>query len=357
MSHRLLIASLALLAPLARGQYVDAFVPDGDATTGVAANSIPFNPNFGAQPGAFTQMIIVSAAQLAAQGVTPGAQLYDLALAPSGTGTLTMSTFKLRIGHLPTPYPAPQFLSAFNDSTMLYDTDASGPYSWTVIGNTWCSFGLGGGGFTWDGMSDVGVYSTHQGLTLSSAQGWPGTFWRGGVATRLYAPGYQASTASVMSASALKVRLSFATGPDAFAYSTTYGQSTAGQYGSPFVFSVGEPQFDNASFAVVMTNAAPFATAVLAWSAASVDWPIGASGYDVRMNVDLSGGVPYGFFSTPIDGAGVAGVSAPIGSFDPALAGAHIYAQWFVIGDAGGKPTVFGVPLAATSGLSLRIGL
>ena len=357
MSHRLLIASLALLAPLARGQYVDAFVPDADATMGVAANSIPFNPNFGAQPGAFTQMIIVSAAQLTAQGVTPGAQLYDLALAPSGTGTLTMNSFKLRIGHLPTPYPAPQLLSAFNDATTLYDTDASGPYSWTVNGNTWCSFGLGGGGFTWNGTSDVGVYSTHQGLTLTSAQGWPGTFWRGGVATRLYAPGYEAATASVMSASALKVRLSFATGPDAFAYSTTYGQPTAGQFGSPFVFTVGEPQFDNASFAVIMTNAAPFATAVLAWSAASVNWPIGASGFDVRMNVDLSGNVSHGFFVTPIDGAGVAGVNAPIGSFDPALAGAHIFAQWFVLGDSGGKPTVYGVPLAASSGLSLRIGL
>ena len=98
-------------------------------------------------------------------------------------------------------------------------------------------------------------------------------------------------------------------------------------------------------------------TQAMVTSAASVDWPIGASGYDVRMNVDLSGNVPHGFFVTPIDGAGVAGVNAPIGSFDPGLAGAHIYAQWLVLGDAGGKPTVYGAPVAASTGLSLRIGL
>jgi hypothetical protein len=357
MSTRLLIASLALLAPLARAQFVDAHVPDADPTTGVAANSIPFNPNFGAQPGAFTQMLIVPASFLTAQGVTPGAQLYDLALAPSGSGTLTMPSFQLRVGHLPTVYPAPQLAGAFADSVSLYDSDASGPYSWSVFGNQWCSFGLGGGGFTWDGVRDVGVYTSHQGLILSSPTGWPGTFWRGGSQTRLYAPGYAAASASVISVSALKVKLGFATGPDAFAYSSTYGVPTAGQYGNPFIFSVGEPQFDNASFGVILANASPFSTAVLAWSAAAVDWPIGTQGHNVRMAVDLSGLVPFGFFVTPVDGAGLAGVSTPIGSFDPALAGLHLYAQWFVLGDAGGKPTTFGVPVAATAGLALRIGL
>jgi hypothetical protein len=356
MNQRTVAASLALLAAFARGQVVDAFVPDASPAAGTAANSIPFNPSFGALPGSFTQMLVVPAAFLTAAGAVPGAQLFDVALAPAGTGTLTFPQFELRVGHVPTPYPAPQMLGAMTDAATLYDTDASGPFFWSVVGNQWNSFGAGGGGFVWNGVDAVGVYTTHAGLILNSA-GWPGTFWRGGAQTRLYAPGYEAATASVMSASALKVRLSFAVGPDAFAYAATYGQGTAGAAGAPFVFTVGEPQFGNASFGVILSNAYPGSTAVLAWSAAPAAFPIGAAGAAVRLNVDLSGLVPFGFFESPVDSSGLAGLNLPIAAYDPNMAGAHFYAQWFVVGDPQGQPTIFGVPVAATAGLDLRIGL
>lgn len=356
MKQRTVAASLALLAAVSRGQVVEAYAPDANAAGGAAANSIPFNPGFGALPGAFTQMLVVPAAFLSAAGATPGAQLFDVALAPAGTGTLTFPQFELRVGHVAAPYPAPQLAGALTDAAVLYDTDASGPFFWSVVGNQWNSFGVGGGGFVWNGVDDVGVYTTHAGLQLNSA-GWPGTFWRGGTQTRLYAPGYEAATASVMSASALKVRLSFAAGPDAFAYAATYGPATSGSVGAPFVFTAGEPQFGNASFGVILANAYPGSLGVLAWSAAPAAFPIGAAGASVRMNVDLTGLVPSGFFLAPVDSSGLAGLNLPIGAFDPNVAGTHFYAQWFVLGDPQGKSTIFGVPVAATAGLDLRIGL
>lgn len=360
MSHtpaRLLVPMLAALVVAAPAQIVDAYLPDPSPSTGVAANSIPFNPAFGATPGAFTQMIVVSATHLAAQGLQAGAELVDVRLAPCGSGTLVMPSFRAAVGHLQTPYPTPLMAGAFVQQTVLYDSDATGPFSWNVVGGQWCSFGLGGGGFMWDGVSDVGFYTTHQGLSLSSASGWPGTFWRGGSAQRLYAPGFDSSVASVTSASALKIATTWAVGADAYAYAAPYGQGASGSFGAPYLWAVGDPQFGNANFAVGLSNAPVGLPALLVASAQPLDLPIGAGGASARLLVDVGPASLLGLFPATVDATGSASLAFPLGAYDAALAGLHVFAQWFVFGDPQGTPTVFGFSVAATAGLDLRIGV
>ncbi|HYC78386.1 MAG TPA: hypothetical protein VEI02_12235 [Planctomycetota bacterium] len=351
----LLALALAVAAP-APAQIVDAFLPDADATTGVAANSIPFNPNFGAQPGAFTQLAVVSAAQLAARGVPAGAQLVDVKLAPCGSGTLAMTQFRARVGHLPSPTPSPMIDGVMTSTASLYDSDASGPFTWTVVGGGWNSLGLGGGGFVWDGASDVGVYTSHSGLSVTAPSGWPGTFWRSGTAMRLYAAGFAAPQAEVYSASALKMALVFASGPAVFASATPYGAGTPGISGTPQTYTGGAPSFSNANFGVGVSAAAPGALAFLAWSSAAADVQVGAPGYDVRLLVDLGGGATWGLFPALVDAQGSAAVPLPLGPFDPAALGARFFVQWFVL-DPAGRPSAYGASLASTEGLELKVGV
>jgi hypothetical protein len=353
---RAALIAIAVVAHL-RAQIVEAYVPDSDPTTGVAANSIPFNPNFGPTPGAYTQMLIVPATQLAAQGVPAGAQLLDVALAACGTGVLILPSFKVSVGHVGTPYPAPALAPAFVTQFSLYDSDLSGTFFWNVVGDTWNALGVGGGGFVWDGVNDVGVFTTHQGLTVGSNTGWPGTFWRGGSTPRLYAPGYEATTAAVMSSTALKIKLVFASGPNAYAAATPYGTPTAGQNGVPTIVPLGLPAFSNPAFGVALGNAFPGALAALAWSGGSANSPIGSGPDDVRLLIDVGPTSNLGFAWTYADGTGAAGAVFAIPAYDPALVGAHVYAQWFVVGDPSAPPTIFGAPLAASAGLDVRIGL
>ena len=44
-------------------------------------------------------------------------------------------------------------------------------------------------------MSDVGIYTTHAGLTISSTTGWQGSFWREATLMRHYVNAYQATMA------------------------------------------------------------------------------------------------------------------------------------------------------------------
>lgn len=188
-----LVCSLTLPA-----QSTTIYIPDPNPTVpgGTAGNTIPFGNS------AYTYMGRISATLLD----PVNAYIDDIGFAPSATsGTWTAASVLIGIGHLPNPIPCPFTFpgpggatpGSFLDFTVIYDSSVQAPLSWTWASQTFTSMGiaaLGGPGFRWNGVDDIGVYVTFQGATLT------GAFLRnnatGGFPTRTYATSYQAAAST-----------------------------------------------------------------------------------------------------------------------------------------------------------------
>jgi hypothetical protein len=355
-AHLVAAAALLLLAPSTFGQVTNVYLPDSNAAGGAAANMIPFSDIFGAAPGSWSHLTIIPASMLAAQGVLPGDKLVDIRFAPCGTGVITMPNVQVVVGHLVSPLPTFSLLNGFADTAVVYDSAASGPLTYPCVANTWCSLGVGGGNLGWDGVSDVGVYTTHSGLSINTTTGWQGSFWRAGALMRHYVNSYQATMALSSILNGLKIGLVFANATTFPAMLTQYGQGSAGWNGIPALVANEFPTFGNQAFGLALTQALPGSMAVLIVSSAPADVQMGV-GADVRLLVDLSPSATPLFFPMPVGGFGTAFFGAAIPSWGPGLEGFTVFCQWAVVGDQAAAMTVYGLPLALTDGLAITLGL
>lgn len=349
-------AALVLLASSVHGQVTNVYLPDSNAAGGAAANMIPFSDVFGGVPGSWSHLTVIPASMLAAQGVLPGDKLVDIRFAPCGTGVVTMPNVQVVVGHLVAPLPTFSLLNGFADGTVVYDSAASGPLTYPCTANAWCSLRVGGGNLGWDGVSDVGVYTTHSGLSISSTTGWQGSFWREGALMRHYANAYQAPMALSSILNGLKIGLVFANPATVPAMLTQYGQGSAGFNGIPALIANEFPTFGNQAFGLAVTQALPGAMAVLMVSSAPADLPIGV-GADARLLVDLSPSATSLFFPMPVGGFGTAFFGASIPSYGAGLEGFTVYCQWAIVGDPAAGMTIYGLPLALTDGLQIVLGV
>jgi hypothetical protein len=352
------VALVAFLSGSAIGQVTDVHLPDGNAGTGLTCNMIPFSSVFGAPVGAWTHLQIIPASMLQAGGVQPGQRLVDIRFAPCGSGTVQMQNVQVFVGHLQAPLPTFSLLDGFVDPTPVYDSAVSGPLAFNCVANTWSSLGIGGGNLAWNGTSDVGIFTTHVGLSISSTTGWQGSFWRDATMMRHYRNAFQATMALTSALSGLKIALTFAD-PTALPPSMTpYGQATAGSSGTPLFFAPEAPSLGNSAFVLGVVQARPGALGALLISSAPADLAIGV-GSDVRLLADLSPAAGYMIVPVAIGGSGSAFFPAPLPHFAPGLAGLAVYCQWAIIGDPNGQPTIYGIriPLAFTGGLAVTLGV
>jgi hypothetical protein len=99
-------------------------------------------------------------------------------------------------------------LGDFLDLTVVYDSDVQGGLNWTVAGNTWNPLGYsttGGTGFTWNGVDDVGVYITQNGMNNNG----PGGFHRAAVEPfRWWSHNYQDTLSSGPGTYGAKIQVS-----------------------------------------------------------------------------------------------------------------------------------------------------
>jgi hypothetical protein len=350
------VALVLFAAPELRAQVTSVYLPDANAGAGVAANMIPFSSVFGPVPGAWTHLTIIPASVLASHGVLPGDRLLDIQFAPCGSGTITMPSVQVLAGHLVSPIPTFSLANAFADQSLVYDSSASGPHSFSCVANAWSSLGVGGGNFAWDGVRDVGIYTSHAGLTINSTSGWQGSFWRDSALMRHYVNAYQATMALTSALSGLKIGLVFANPFSAPASLVPYGQPAAGGPGFPSFVATEMPTFGNPWFGVGVVNALPGAIAVLIASSGAADVPIGA-GVDVRLAVDLSFAAASFMVAMPVNGFGIAYFPAPVPQYFPGLAGLTVFCQGAIVGDPNAPMTLYGIPLALTSGLAITPGL
>jgi hypothetical protein len=350
------VALVAVSAASANGQVTSVYLPDANAGSGVVGNMIPFSSVFGAPVGAWSHLTIVPAAMLSARGVQPGHKLVDIQFAACGSGTVQIPNLQIEVGHLQSPLPTFSLADGFVDSTLVYDSAASGPLAYPCVANAWCSMGVGGGNLAWNGVSDVGIYTTHAGLTISSTTGWQGSFWRASALMRHYVNAYQAQTALTSALNALKIGLIFADPATLPASLAEYGQGAPGSLGVPAFGAPQAPAFGNSAFAIGLTQALPGSLAVLMISALQADAQIGV-GADARLLVDLSPEGAWFLFPLDVGVAGTALFSAPLPNYAQGLAGLTLFCQWAVLGDPNGQPTVFGLPIALTHGLAVTLGI
>ena len=170
MRHLSLCALVLMLAVGALPAQNTISVPDGDASAGTC-NAIPFGS--GTSPTWTPQTYV---GRIQAAFLDPANPYFDeISFAPCGSGTLTATSFQVALGHIPAaqgatmnfPNVTTLALGDFLDLTVAYDSDVSGGLNWTVTGNTWNPLGYsgtGGTGFTWNGVDDVGVYITQNGM-------------------------------------------------------------------------------------------------------------------------------------------------------------------------------------------------
>jgi hypothetical protein len=347
---------LVLFASSAPAQVTDVFLPDANAAGGASANMIPFSDVFGANPGAWSHLTVIPASLLAARGVLPGDQLIDLRFAPCGTGTVVMPSVQVVVGHVVAPLPTFALMNGFADFVTIYDSTFSGPLAYPCVANTWSALGIGGGSFAWNGASDVGVYTTHSGLSIVSTTGWQGSFWREASLMRHYANSYQASMALSSILNGLKTGLVFANPAVVPATLTQYGQGSAGSFGVPAFTTPQSPSFGNPGFGVGVTQATPGSTAVLLASSAATEVQVG-TGADVRLLVDLSPAAAPFLVVSPVDSFGNAFFGVGVPHYVPGLDGFTVYCQWAVVGDPNAAMTVYGAPLAFTDGLRITLGI
>jgi PKD repeat protein len=137
------------------------------------------------------------------------AAVEELSFFPTFTGTWNAPNVLIAIGHLPAVHPCPftfpgpgaATIGSFLDLTVAYDSAVNGPLAWPCVADTWCPMGftaLGGTGFVWNGVDDIGVY-----VTFGGASGG-GSCRRSSAPapTRTYSAAYQAASSGTCNSTA-----------------------------------------------------------------------------------------------------------------------------------------------------------
>ena len=216
MRHFLMSALILVLAVGTVSAQNTIAVPDNNPATGAACNVIPFGSGTSTT---WTPQTYVG--RIPATFLDPANPYFDeIYFAPCGRGTLTATNFQVALGHIPFaqgssmnfPNVTTLALGDFLDLTPVYDSDISGPLNWNVVANTWNALGYGGAnggtGFTWNGVNDVGLYLTQNGMNNS-----PGGFYRSSTEPyRWYnfnngPASYQATASTGGGAAGLKVQI------------------------------------------------------------------------------------------------------------------------------------------------------
>ena len=168
MRRHLPILVLALfLAAAAAPAQVTISVPDSSPTSGGGCNVIPFGSGTSTT---WTPQTYVG--RIPASFMDPANPAVDeIYFSPCTGGVWVAQDCQIALGHIPNPAPNPiQFpnvttavLGSFLDLTPVYDSTFQGPLTWVLIANTWTPMGfsgIGGTGFVWNGVDDVGFYIT-----------------------------------------------------------------------------------------------------------------------------------------------------------------------------------------------------
>ena len=194
---------------------VSIFVPGSDPSAG-PCNSLPFGTAIGIW---LEQSYVVRIPAASLDPANPS--LLDVAFAPCGSGTWSAPTIQIGVGHLPASLPANLSFpvigvtnGSFLDVTWIWDSSLQGPFGFAGTQDTWSPLGLaglGGTGFTWNGLDDIGLHITY--LNSSSSVTWDGRTHTGGgvLPDRWFANGpgaYQSPTSANSDTHGLRVRLS-----------------------------------------------------------------------------------------------------------------------------------------------------
>jgi hypothetical protein len=162
------------------------------------------------------------------------------------------------VGHvsnaLPLPFSFPTIaggvvtgLGSFNDLSVVYDSDVSGPFMWSYTSGAWSPMGfaaLGGTSFVWNGVDDLAFF-----ITFGGASGGA-TFHRTTTEPfRAYASGYLAAASTGTGAAGAKMRFDMTTNVVPMASLTTVGTGRIGSSGLPMTLGslqlpfIGNPTF------------------------------------------------------------------------------------------------------------------
>lgn len=188
---------------------------DNDNPATGTSNAFPWG-----QANGFTTLHIYTAVQLAAGGVCSGASLLEIAVAPSSgsSGTYSAPQARLSVGHLASsPAVAGLWEANLTSPAVIHDSTGNpllGPYTFPWTLNQWTPLpDVAAAGFTWDGVSDVGIFYT-------SSPGTTGTFSARRTSTNLRhaVTVFQATNQAPTSNGnfAMKVRLTWAGGTPVF---------------------------------------------------------------------------------------------------------------------------------------------
>lgn len=217
-SQLVTIALVSFLAVSASAQTATAYFPNDGLTTG-SANAFPWNTQQApvAPATGYCVVNIYPAAQLLAQGVTPGMRVAGLAFSPqtAAGGTMVQPNCKVFIGHAAAVTGPTLWINNMADPTSTWDTTVDGPL--TVPGwaqYVWAPIPMRGSAcFIWDGIRDLVLMITHGG-------GWTGSYspvsspspgyTRHGVTQFMPAPGTAQTTTGVL---APRLRVIFDTRP------------------------------------------------------------------------------------------------------------------------------------------------
>lgn len=191
-------------------------MPDNAANAGIC-NAIPLSASFGS--GSTTYV-----GRIPASFMNPAERLVmDIMFAPCGTVPFTAPNLQMGLGHVPNsvpnPFTFPTFdaagnvtaLGSFLDYRPMWNSVAQGPFTYNMTLDTWSPLGfatLGGTGFVWNGVDDVGFY-----ITYSAATGGNSVHRTGTEPFRFYASGtYQAPVSNGSGPAGSKMALVTASG-------------------------------------------------------------------------------------------------------------------------------------------------
>ncbi|MAG56677.1 MAG: hypothetical protein CMJ83_10340 [Planctomycetes bacterium] len=271
MRPLILLLVICAVAPLAAQNVV--YCPDNQPGVGTC-NVFPWG-----QPN-FTYMSRIPASYM--DPLNP--LIEDVFFAPCNSGTWSAADVQIAIGHVPNPLPTTAAFSfptisggiatslgSFLDMTVLWDSSVGGSFSWPYTAGTWSPLGfgpMGGTGFIWNGIDDVGFYVTMQGATGTSSMHRTST-----EPYRLYSSGvYQSPTPTGQGNSGLKI--SFSLQPGNLPSSSVYGTPCNTTW--PALSAPLPPGVGNAAFTFEVTTAVSGApTFIFSAFASSPGIPLG----------------------------------------------------------------------------------
>lgn len=347
MIHRLMILCLLLAWTPASAQHV-AIPGETPFTTSAGLSVPPF------QGSAMTYVLVIPASELGGLST-----VNEIAFAPLDSGWWTAPNMKIGIGHVPAPVTSFNFpqiiggtvtqLGDFADLMIAYDSDISGPFSYTWISRAWSPFGLGatgGIGFSWDGTSDVGIYLTWDNATR--APGTSGSFLTSGPPLhRHFDPSYQAGVQNQWATNGLAVLL---TSSLAVPNVIPLGFGCPGSNGLEGMIHTADelPYLGNAAFGLGISQgpAGQDAHFYFAFLPAAQPLSLGGGCFLYLDLANLQGLLAHGFGPAvvPINANGDAWFPIPVPN-DPALSGLRLSSQ-AALGDPG-----FGIGWTVSGGI------